>query len=593
MPKDNRNTLAAFDDLLASLEGLVDDDNTKDTHDPEPSSAVDNEFYDFYFEINNVPRRASNAATTPVSKRSSIPPPNNNEQVTSPHPPPPPPPARNPPPEVPVYKPQIGSKPKPAAHKSQLKSPPSKPNSSVNKSSLSLKKPGIKPKGSNLRVIPPSGSPAPPYEAPQRFLSRGSYGTGASQVEPAAPPPPKEIPQKFMSTGSFITPTPPAPQPPQPSPTSSNPPADPAPQRFYSTNNFSSRPQPSSPSTRDTQRPFMSTNAYAPNRSGYNDDMPRNSYIGNRPSRNSQSFSTPQSYSPAPPPSYSPAPSYNSAPSYNPTPYSPQASNNSQLSYNSQSSYNPPQAHNPPPRPYYPPDNTSDYDRRSNKLASVNNRKSVRMPQSNSPNAANNFCAKCGMSIKGEQVMALNKFWCVDHFTCRDCGTPVIGVFSEENGHPYCSDCMARKYACVTCGRGVTSGQFYQTEHGRRHAECMPTTLCDICNNPIKAGTPKMSALDKTYHPECFCCTVCSRQIQGEFTNRSGRPVCMQCSHSTQPKCAKCYNSITGQYVAYSSARYHHECFCCERCNVRLSLDAFYTSGDRNFCEKCINLVVQ
>jgi len=189
--------------------------------------------------------------------------------------------------------------------------------------------------------------------------------------------------------------------------------------------------------------------------------------------------------------------------------------------------------------------------------------------------------------------MALNKFWCVDHFACRDCNRLLHGLFSEENGIPYCSDCMGNKYRCVTCGKGVTTGQFYQTEHGRRHADCMPTVLCDICNNPIRAGSSKMKALDKVFHPECFRCSVCDRQIHGEFTNRSGNPVCMQCSQATQPKCAKCYNPITGQYVAYATNRYHHECFCCMQCNARLSLDAFYTSSDQNYCERCINSVVQ
>jgi hypothetical protein len=42
--------------------------------------------------------------------------------------------------------------------------------------------------------------------------------------------------------------------------------------------------------------------------------------------------------------------------------------------------------------------------------------------------------------------MALNNFWCLDHFTCRDCGRQLHGLFSEEDGHPYCEDCMGNKY---------------------------------------------------------------------------------------------------------------------------------------------------
>eukprot|EP00026_Physarum_polycephalum_P004541 Phypoly_transcript_04562.p1 GENE.Phypoly_transcript_04562~~Phypoly_transcript_04562.p1 ORF type:complete len:664 (-),score=181.18 Phypoly_transcript_04562:64-2055(-) len=663
MPKDNRNTLAAFDDLLASLEGIVDDEEVSvDPYAAEPTSEVDKEFYDFYFDINNVPRKASNppppsSTLPPPSSRSPSSPPKTHGVISS-SPPPPPPLARqtssrNPPPVPPIYKSQMGpTKLKPAQHKSQLK-PPGKHN--PNKSNLSLKKPAAKANGSTLRVNPPLGTPAPPTEAPQRFLSRGSYNTGASQVDSPPPPPPKEVPpQRFMSDNSFLA-SPPSNSPPSLSPlsppTSLSPPKEPA-QRFYSTNTFISRPHPSSPLPSSSPHRFMSTNSYAPsttNNTNNSDGPPRISYIGNRPSRNTPVPSSlpasrpilppsppyvPQSPPPrpsTPPLSLDPEPSYYSSPpppashlsppSNTPFPANPppalslssSSSTRPSQSFSPTPSYTPspaptrppspppvlppppsfsptpsfaPPSTSPSPSPYHNP--PEDYGRRT-----VNNRKSVRMPQSALPTSSGNICAKCANYIQGEHVMALNKFWCLDHFSCKECNRPLHGVFSEEDGFAYCSDCMSNKYRCVTCGRGVTTGQFYQTEHGRRHVECMPLIPCDMCHNPIHPGTSKMKALDKVYHPECFRCVSCDRQIRAEFTNRSGKPLCMQCSQSSQPKCARCYNSITGQYVAFSNLRYHNECFCCEQCNTRLSLDAFYTNSDKNYCEHCIKLLVR
>lgn len=53
---------------------------------------------------------------------------------------------------------------------------------------------------------------------------------------------------------------------------------------------------------------------------------------------------------------------------------------------------------------------------------------------------------KCGESLDGEHTMALNKYWCSHHFVCHDCSRPLGGSFSEENGNPFCSDCLSNKY---------------------------------------------------------------------------------------------------------------------------------------------------
>lgn len=88
-------------------------------------------------------------------------------------------------------------------------------------------------------------------------------------------------------------------------------------------------------------------------------------------------------------------------------------------------------------------------------------------------------CASCFQIIRGPFISAVGKIWCPNHFICanQSCCMSLIDVgFVEENGKLYCEKDYA-DYLAPKCHK------------------CHSTILAECC-----------SALDKTYHPECFCC---------------------------------------------------------------------------------------
>uniref|UniRef100_UPI0039817F36 LIM domain-containing protein n=1 Tax=Salmonella sp. s54925 TaxID=3159674 RepID=UPI0039817F36 len=55
-------------------------------------------------------------------------------------------------------------------------------------------------------------------------------------------------------------------------------------------------------------------------------------------------------------------------------------------------------------------------------------------------------CFKCNHGIVGEVVNALEKFWCVNHFTCSGCDTQLTlrSKFHEFDMKPLCRKCYEK-----------------------------------------------------------------------------------------------------------------------------------------------------
>ncbi|XP_053211012.1 PDZ and LIM domain protein Zasp-like isoform X2 [Panonychus citri] len=171
------------------------------------------------------------------------------------------------------------------------------------------------------------------------------------------------------------------------------------------------------------------------------------------------------------------------------------------------------------------------------------------------------ICSSCGSPIRGPFIVALGKTWCPEHFQCANasCHRLLEDIgFVEERGELYCEVCFESYLApiCAKCGirikkdclmalekqwhpecfncnyckRPFGNSQFY-LEDGLPYCEKdwneLFTTKCVACGFPIEAGDRWVEALNNNYHSTCFKCTICHKNLEGQsFFAKGGRPFC-------------------------------------------------------------------
>ncbi|XP_075169899.1 Z band alternatively spliced PDZ-motif protein 52 isoform X13 [Haematobia irritans] len=172
------------------------------------------------------------------------------------------------------------------------------------------------------------------------------------------------------------------------------------------------------------------------------------------------------------------------------------------------------------------------------------------------------ICCQCNNEItSGPFITALGKIWCPEHFHCTNgnCRRPLQDIgFVEEKGDLYCEYCFEKYLApgCSKCG-GKIKGDCLNAIGKHFHPECfscghcgklfgntpffledgMPyceadwnelfTTKCFACGFPVEAGDRWVEALNHNYHSQCFNCTYCKQNLEGQsFYNKGGRPFC-------------------------------------------------------------------
>ncbi|EYB86643.1 hypothetical protein Y032_0275g1044 [Ancylostoma ceylanicum] len=179
----------------------------------------------------------------------------------------------------------------------------------------------------------------------------------------------------------------------------------------------------------------------------------------------------------------------------------------------------------------------------------------------NNPGSRVPICEACKQQIRGAYVLATGLAWCPEHFVCayRGCGRRLLECgFVEENGLKYCegcfeahiaprcakcskpiiSDClnaMQKKwhptcFTCAHCHKPFGNTAFY-LENGLAYCEQdwnqLFTTKCVACKYPIEAGDRWVEALGNAFHSNCFNCTRCHSNLEGEsFFAKNGQPYC-------------------------------------------------------------------
>ncbi|XP_062993737.1 transforming growth factor beta-1-induced transcript 1 protein isoform X2 [Elgaria multicarinata webbii] len=160
--------------------------------------------------------------------------------------------------------------------------------------------------------------------------------------------------------------------------------------------------------------------------------------------------------------------------------------------------------------------------------------------------------------VQSNVVTALGSTWHPEHFVCTHCQKEMGGSnFFEKDGAPYCE----RDYFQLFSPR------------------------CGLCNEPIL--DKMVTALDKNWHPEHFCCVKCGRPFGEEgFHEKDGKQYCRQDFYELfSTRCQGCNQAILENYISALNALWHPECFVCRECYTPFVNGSFFEHGGRPFCE--------
>ncbi|XP_069059455.1 actin-binding LIM protein 2 isoform X7 [Pleurodeles waltl] len=179
------------------------------------------------------------------------------------------------------------------------------------------------------------------------------------------------------------------------------------------------------------------------------------------------------------------------------------------------------------------------------------------------------LCHNCGNACKGEVLRVQNKYFHIKCFVCKVCGCDLAqgGFFMRKED-----------YICTLD---------YQRLYGTR---------CISCDNFIEGEV--VSALGKTYHPDCFVCAVCRHPFPaGDRVTFNGKEcICQKCFVPSTSgsgnipvqglrNCGGCALEIkNGQSLVALDKHWHLSCFKCKACDTLLNAE--YISKDGvPYCE--------
>uniref|UniRef100_A0A183UXU7 LIM zinc-binding domain-containing protein n=1 Tax=Toxocara canis TaxID=6265 RepID=A0A183UXU7_TOXCA len=172
------------------------------------------------------------------------------------------------------------------------------------------------------------------------------------------------------------------------------------------------------------------------------------------------------------------------------------------------------------------------------------------------------FCEHCKQQIRGAYVLATGLAWCPEHFVCANkaCNRRLLDIgFVEDKGQKYCEQCF----------------------------ENLIAPHCAKCSQPITADC--LNALQKQWHPHCFVCAHCHKPFgNSAFFLEQGLPYCEADWNALfTTKCVSCHYPIEAgdRWVEALGSAFHSNCFNCTSCNVNLEGESFYAKNGAPYCK--------
>jgi len=212
-------------------------------------------------------------------------------------------------------------------------------------------------------------------------------------------------------------------------------------------------------------------------------------------------------------------------------------------------------------------------------------------------------CAFCRQVVSGEMTEVKGLIYHPRCFKCHNCGDKLAGSYCVISCMNYCKACanspdvapiMTKK--CSQC-KGVIKGKHTITPDGAAMClTCAPKVQCGGCGESVQGDLLKANG--KSYHPDCFVCSMCRCRLANGFCHVEGGMACEPCAKGHQEKrraedaekCTRCSGALCGEYVDVGNGeKFHSSCFTCDSCSCALT--AFVAEPGaakmRYLCEDC------
>ncbi|MGH0114585.1 UNVERIFIED_CONTAM: hypothetical protein FKN15_023618 [Acipenser sinensis] len=196
---------------------------------------------------------------------------------------------------------------------------------------------------------------------------------------------------------------------------------------------------------------------------------------------------------------------------------------------------------------------------------------------------AKGTCAACQKPIVNQVVTALGQTWHQEHFVCSHCQKEIGGSnffekeglpfwFHERDGRQYCQQDFFSMFAsrCHGCSKPIQEN-YISALNVLWHPECFVVT-----------------ALGQTWHQEHFVCSHCQKEIGGSnFFEKEGLPFCESDYFSLfSPRCGLCSQPILDKMVTALDKNWHPEHFCCVKCGRPFGEEGFHERDGRQYCQQ-------
>ncbi|XP_040411674.1 actin-binding LIM protein 2 isoform X15 [Cygnus olor] len=158
---------------------------------------------------------------------------------------------------------------------------------------------------------------------------------------------------------------------------------------------------------------------------------------------------------------------------------------------------------------------------------------------------------------------------------------------------PLCTkvgDLTSRAPAGKCGGRGAAEEKVSQPQavHSQLEKPSSTAILCNTCGNPCKGEVLRVQ--NKYFHIKCFVCKACGCDLaQGGFFVRQGDYICtLDYQRLYGTRCFSCDEFIEGEVVSALGKTYHPDCFVCAVCRLPFPAgDRVTFNGKECICQKC------
>ena len=171
-------------------------------------------------------------------------------------------------------------------------------------------------------------------------------------------------------------------------------------------------------------------------------------------------------------------------------------------------------------------------------------------------------------------------------YTCYACHDEIESNLVSALERTYHPEC----FTCTKCKEPITDTKFYTHEgnpYCTKDYAASFASICHVCRKPILEKL--VSAMDYEWHENHFLCALCRVPLAGQtFVERDGIPLCKNC-HKNNPVdvCRVCGKGFDKKMIIALGEKWHAECFKCKKCDLAIVTDTFQVEDGSPVCNNC------